>query len=604
MVDTHALNRRNFPFGDLGHMESVTAITPTSVQQAEPPARRLSRVRDRRGLWWWLPVALVAAYAVVLAAELPTVIAHTWWSADSASAGLLAELYRQPPPGQYIVLGNHGWYEVLAFDLLTRGLPAHRLLWYAMPVVVWVSTLALIGASAGRAFGRYGAALAVGGLLLVAPAGLMVVFQPTAHTNVVFHAAALAAVAGWVLPRIRTLPLPVTLATGVLIGAFTGLALAGDAIALAWAVLPFAVAIGVCAMRGSAPTAARTLAFALATLTAMLAASVLLTGIMRSAGFRVDQFAQSAQMHFVKADALASNAGKTVNELAYLVGGSFLGQRIDLTGGIELVSGGLLLLGGVAVALAAYRSAVAAGWRGRAADITPRLVHVAFWSTCLGAGLLMFLLSSVGSVDYRYLLGPLAAIGALLPVVAARGRHWRILVGVGLSVMALAGLVRLDIRRLPYLPLDVPLAQRDMAAITRFAHRHHATFGFANYWDAVEISWNTRLAVNLHPVIHCGQRHGLYCSFYHADAFTAAYIPRRGLRTLFVADTRYQPTQVKSWGRPLATERVGRLTLYAYPDDIARRFPAPRPGEIQSVITGRKLPNQVGPTGRASWATF
>ena len=61
-------------------------------------------------------------YAVALIPELPAIIAHTWWSADSGSAGVVAQLYSHPPTGQYIVLGDHGWYEALSFYLLTRGL--------------------------------------------------------------------------------------------------------------------------------------------------------------------------------------------------------------------------------------------------------------------------------------------------------------------------------------------------------------------------------------------------------------------------------------------------------------------------------------------------
>jgi hypothetical protein len=551
----------------------------------------------------------VATYAALLAAELPALITHTWWSADSGAAGVIAELYRHPPAGQYIVLGNHGWFETLSFDLLTRGLPAHRLLWYVVPVAVWVATLALIGVAAARAFGRYGAALAVAGLLCLAPTGLMLVFQPTAHTGVVFHAAVLVAVAAWVLPKIRTLPLPLTLGVGVLVGAFTGLAIAGDLIALVWAVLPFVVAVGVCAMRGPVAAAARAMGFGLAALTGMLISSSLLTAIMHSAGFRVDELAQSELMRFVHPDALGANAAMMLNELAYPVGGDFFGQRIDSAGYIELLSGGMLLLAGAAGVLAVYRSAVAAGQRrigGNADEVSPRLVYVAFWSTCLGVGLLMFVLSLQQSGGSRYLLGPVVAIAALLPVVAARGRDWRMAVGAGLTVMALAGFVRLDTRPLPYLPTNVPLAQRDMTALTRFAHRYHVTSGYASYWDAVTITWHTRFAVNLHPAIHCGRE--MYCPLYHADSFTAAYTPRRGLRTLWVADARDHSAPLKSWGRPLAVERVGRLMLYAYRYDVANQFRQPRPGQIQRIITGRTPPGWLrhpgGPYGRASWTTF
>jgi hypothetical protein len=129
-----------------------------------------------------------------------------------------------------------------------------------------------------------------------------------------------------------------------------------------------------------------------------------------------------------------------------------------------------------------------------------------------------------------------------------------------------------------------------VSAVARFARRYHASYGYAVYWDAVTITWHTNFAVNLHPVIRCGRRpRDRYCPLYHADSFTAAYIPRRGLRTLFVADQRFRSAPAASWGRPVASERIGRLTLYAYAYDIAERFPKPRPGEIQRVISGSAL---------------
>jgi hypothetical protein len=576
-------------------VKTVTATTGVRAPDAEDSPGRESSAAARSRLWWWLPVVLAVVYAAALAPELPAIVSHTWWSADSGSAGVIAQLYSRPPPGQYIVLGNHGWYEALSFYLLTRGLPAHRLLWYGAPVAVWVLTIGLVGVSAGRAFGRYGAGLAIAGLLCLAPGGLLLIFQPTAHTNVVFHAAALAVVTGWVLPRIRTLPLPVVLGAGALIGAFTGLAIAGDAIALAWSVLPFVVAVGVCARRGPAANATRTVAFASVTLTAMLAVLVLFTAIMHSAGIRVDELAQTVEMQFVKPGALATNVGNMLNELAYMVGGNFLGHRMDRTGFVELVSGGTLLLGGVAVVFAVYRMAAGADQRGETsgigskAEVGPKLVHIAFWSTCLTAGLLLFLLSSFGSVDYRYLVGPVVAIAALLPVAAARTADWRIAVGTGLAVMALTGLVRLDTRPVPYLPRDVPLATRDMTAVARFAHRYRANYGYAAYWDAVTITWHTDFAVKLHPVIRCGRLRERYCPVFHADSFTAAYAPRKRVRTLFVADERFRSAALAAWGKPIASERVGRLTLYAYPYDIANRFSKPPPGDVQRLISGPML---------------
>ena len=136
-------------------MDTVTSTTESRAPDADDSGPRRFNTGLRSRLWWWLPVALAAVYALALIPELPAIISHTWWSADSASAGVVAQLYSHPPAGQFIVLGNHGWYETLSFDLLTRGLAGHRLLWYLVPVAVWVMTITLIGVGIGLA-GAFG----------------------------------------------------------------------------------------------------------------------------------------------------------------------------------------------------------------------------------------------------------------------------------------------------------------------------------------------------------------------------------------------------------------------------------------------------------------
>ena len=53
-----------------------------------------------------------------------------------------------------------------------------------------------------------------------------------------------------------------------------------------------------------------------------------------------------------------------LNELDYLVGGNFLGHRVDHAGTLELASGGMLLLGLGASVFAVYRTAASAAQRG------------------------------------------------------------------------------------------------------------------------------------------------------------------------------------------------------------------------------------------------
>lgn len=552
-----------------------------------PPGRNISVAQLGR----WIPLGFVVLYAAVLLPELPALVAHSWWSADSASAGVVAQLYSHPAAGQYIVLGDHGWYEALASYLLTRWLPAHRLLWYCAPVAVWVLTIGLIGFPSAKAFGRYGAALAVGALLCMAPTGLLTVFEPTAHTDVIFTAALLAAGTGWVLPRIRSMSTRVVSSAAILAGAVTGLALAGDMLAVAWAVLPFAITVGVCAWRGPVSAVGRTLAFGWATLTTTVVVAVLFSWIMHGAGFRVDELAGTVSLRFVKSYTLASNFGTMLNGLGYMVGGAFFGRQLDRRGLLDMISGGTLLVAAGAVLFAARRAIVAAGPRpngGTADEITPKLVHVTFWVTCLTAGVFVFVFSSAGSGsgDYRYLVGPVVAVAALVPLAAARSRGWRIAVGAGLSVMALAGLAHLATESTPYPSAVDPLSQRDMTALERFAQRYHVSDGYAVYWDAATITWHTDFQVNLHVVVRCGPTLASYCPSYHSDSFTAAYIPKPGLRTMFVADRRYRSSPDPAWGKPLASRRIGRLTAYVYGYDLAYRFPKPARGELERVITG------------------
>ena len=53
-----------------------------------------------------------------------------------------------------------------------------------------------------------------------------------------------------------------------------------------------------------------------------------------------------------------------------------------------------------------------------------------------------------------------------------------------------------------------------MAGVTRFAHRYHASDGYAIYWDAVTITWHTNFAVKLHPVVRCGASANRYCPLF------------------------------------------------------------------------------------------
>ena len=78
-------------------MRTVTATTGASAPHADDSLSLSAGTRRR--LWWWLPIALAAVYGLALIAALPAIVAHTWWSADSDSAGYVALLYHHQAPG-------------------------------------------------------------------------------------------------------------------------------------------------------------------------------------------------------------------------------------------------------------------------------------------------------------------------------------------------------------------------------------------------------------------------------------------------------------------------------------------------------------------------
>jgi hypothetical protein len=560
----------------------------------EPASPRTVPAIAPRELVWWLPVALAVIY--VLVAVLPnlhSILDHTWWAADSAAAGFIGQLYHSPPPGQYAILGDHGWYETAAFYVLTRALPAHRAIWYLAPVVFWISTIALVATSTARAFGRYYGALVAAAMMCLAPTGLMVVFQPTAHSNSLLHAAVLALVSVYVLPRVCDMSVVRALVLAVALGAFSGLGAAGDALSLVWGVLPFVVTVGIVAWRGPVSGVWRTLAFGAVTLLALLIVSTVFTAIMRGAGFRIDELASKATQQFTTPAKAVINIEELFQDIQYLVGGDFFSKGLNFHSILQLIIAMILFVAAGAVVFVTRKAVVEAGARpdgGAQIAVTPRLVHVSFWMTCLLGGLLVFVIGTPGVYVSRYLLGPLVAIIALLPLAAIRGYGWRLAIVTGVSAVAIIGLVRVStLKAMPSLPLTKPLAPTTVRRLENFAAKEHVTSGYAQYWDAMTLSWFTGYRLQLFPIGICGHfAPGHFCARYQS-ALTDAYVPRSNTRTMFVADPASGLKFPDSrWGLPIASKQFGRLTAYVYPYDIASRMP-PTPGDVQSVITGTPM---------------
>ncbi|MGC9222078.1 MAG: hypothetical protein ACP5H2_12155 [Solirubrobacteraceae bacterium] len=548
------------------------------------------RRRLKIDLAWWLPMVIAAVYVLFVVANLGQILGHTWWSGDSAEAGVIGQLYHRPPAGQYVIIGDHGWFEALLFYVATRVLPAHRVLWIAAPVGFWIVTVVLIGVGATVAFGRWAGGLVIAALLLVAPAGLMVIFQPTAHTNDVLHAAFLALVSALVLPRITEIRLRRLAVLAVVVGLFSGLPVHGDALALAWEVVPFLVVIVLYAWRGPSEALARTAGFGLVTLLAIEAGAKAMGATISALGFRIDAQAQAYALRFTTPAVIGRTLQALLADFTYLVGGQFFGQPLSGMAVIDLVSAVLLAAAVVAVAFSVRDAVASAGPRRpvRTEPLAASFIYTAFWSTAVVVGVSVYLLGTPGAGDSRYLVGPLVGIAALLPVAARRSLGWRLLVSAGVCVFALVGVIRMvKLPRMPMLRETIPVTSRTVNEVSEFVARWHARIGFAEYRDAMTFTWKSDFRIDLSVIRPCDQPAAHRYCFRYQVAFTQDYIPRAHVRSLFIGDP---VTGVRipdpGWGKPLAAKHIGRLRVYVYPYDIAARILHQTPASIHAIITG------------------
>jgi hypothetical protein len=139
-------------------------------------------------------------------------------------------------------------------------------------------------------------------------------------------------------------------------------------------------------------------------------------------------------------------------------------------------------------------------------------------------------------------------------------------------VFALAGVVGLARDKVAPAALPVRLAQPQLL---QFLEREHLKHGYAGYWEASSLTWQSKLKVNVYPVYECRRPAALtLCPFYFHHISTW-YRPRRGTRTFLIVDPA-QPFVAgppdPAFGRPETVYRTGPLSVYVYPYDIARRF--------------------------------
>ncbi|MFI5302208.1 MAG: hypothetical protein ACHREM_29305, partial [Polyangiales bacterium] len=130
----------------------------------------------------------------------------------------------------------------------------------------------------------------------------------------------------------------------------------------------------------------------------------------------------------------------------------------------------------------------------------------------------------------------------------------------------------------------VSLAARDIASnpghyprhdfarfLSTLAQGEGLKYGYAAYWVAAPLTWESNMQVEVYPVAPCAAPAGLCTYPWHE--ISSWYTPRPGIRTFLVTDPRYGPTPSDfKLGDPVEVVSYGEYKVYVYGFDIASRL--------------------------------
>lgn len=555
------------------------AVPRSLASSFAPMVRRRIGAGDLRSrlaaMWWWLPALLAAGFAVLVLVHLPHTLVTFYRNSDAATPPVIAQLLGSSSNGAQVTLGDHSYYEELLFLILTRGLPLHRQIWYAAPIAFSLVGLGVFAWGTRRVFGSWPAAIATATLVCLGDYGLSVFFTSGTHASSAIHAVVLAAALVWVIPQAQRLGARRLAAIAGAVGLLSALATAGDDLFLAWGLVPLLATTVLVGWRGPTSALQRTVAFGLGTAAVALVGGAIFAHFMKVNGIHAYGHAADALLTFATPARLAQNLGVFLQGLTNLGGGDFFGQPATTFRGLaDFASGALVLTGLVFVLFCVARSAGRATPRQAdgGAPVTGQDVYVTFWTSCLIASIAAFLLGSPVSTPHagRYLLGAYVSIAALLPLLLSRGPGWRLIATAAACVFAVLASYRV-LRIAPQAGIAAP-DSHFAAALTRFATQQHVQYGYADYWDAIELTWATRLRLKIFPVSGCAGGRPALCQF-HEIEIRSWYLPRPGVRSMLIVDPAWPAViAARSLGRPIAATAIGPIKVLVYGYDLAARL--------------------------------
>jgi hypothetical protein len=271
---------------------------------------------------------------------------------------------------------------------------------------------------------------------------------------------------------------------------------------------------------------------------------------------------------------IGHNLTLLIEGMTALAGGDFFGTEISAVSTPIVLAGSLVICASALVIAEMRRRARSALSRGPSGEsLAPeQFAYFSFWTCCLVVAVVAFVGTSapVDVSDARYLLGAYVAVGALLPALALRTRVSRLSVTVALSLFAFSAAY--ELQRHPVEMTSAPDAGA-ANALAVFARAQGVTYGYASYWDALDLTWASKLRFQAYPAENCTPGQPRLCRGGIGE-ISSWYSPRPGTRSLLIVDRAVAGLTVvdTTLGKPVAATTISGMNVYVYPYDIASKL--------------------------------
>jgi hypothetical protein len=487
-------------------------------------------------------VAAAAAYVATVVVLWHELVESNNWDTDVSGPLALAERLRGAGP---VSIPHYGEWTTFWWLLATRWVPGHASLWNGSGYVLAVATAVVLAIATARVAGRWAGITAGATTLLVGPFALRALLGLASHVTTPVGAVVLAA--GLVaLTRTRSWLFV------VVVGVIAGANAASDGLLWFAGVIPFALASAVLARalrrRDVAIRGAGIVGFT-------IVSAVLTSVVMRALDFHVI----GLDVHLASLRDLPENVRHLGRMIALLGGANYAFSEAYPRDPVRALLA-LLAFAGVATPLIAAA---------RLRHAAPALrAYAFFWAASVAILGLVFVVTpnalALGPKSANYLLAFAPAAGVGVALLAARSRGAQLAVALAVAFVGAVNVASVADGR----AAGTPAVGVYVHEIREVLAQRGATRGYAGYWDAQNLSWQSGMKLLVAPVVNCGEQ---LCPY---NFFTVrSWYARRGGPTFLLVDPTNAVVQAPAWTSTAAeTHRFGPLTLYVFDYDIASRI--------------------------------